>query len=777
MNAAATARWLANAIGQVVKSSKFCVAGTMPAVQPDIEVDGLGAIRLPLRPALAKKLVGRCRVAPYGKGTKTLVDKNVRNTHELDPKDFRLSPSWNAAVASAAKQAAAQLGLPAERVEAKLYKLLVYEKGGFFLPHRDSEKHDRMLASLIVVLPSPFRGGRLIVRHGAVDQKLAFEDAAFGKAACFAAFYADCEHEVERVTYGVRLALAYNLVLNPNPANSAKSTKPNAPAEVLTDSIQAWTTKQPAKPLVFALDHQYTQRGLAVDLLKGADRQLADVVASAAVKADCLVYLAQVSRHLLQFADDGSLFESYSRYSYRAPRQSAITVGETFEDELNGADWTDLQGKKQPWGPIGLDLAAIVSSTPINDWKPTSEDFEGYTGNAGNTLDRWYHRSAIIVWHRDHHYDVIAKAGATPSLPLFCQMVNRLAKTAKKRQEAARRDCIQFARAIVGRWERSSLGAGQSPGKKDRPLDHFSKHLLMLRDRDTIAQFLTILSERDPTLPLASLVVAACREFGWSAFSQELKMLITARPDRRGTFDLPLRDVEWLAAFCCDLSTDSSKLPLAGELCAMAVDRYCETRPEYPLYYSRRDEREISVAEQSLAFLLQALAASGRDDDLSRVLRYVRESPKRFSLDNCQVPALLMLIPWSRQRLGSVHPQFKSWLDEVRGHLIRATAKKPTAPADWARPAEVDCKCEFCAELNAFLADPDNKVGRIPAREDARTHLTSVIWQFQCDVKHALERKGSPYALVLTKTTGSFARAVKRFDRDRRLLKSLQPIS
>jgi hypothetical protein len=47
-------------------------------------------------------------------------------------------------------------------------------------------------------------------------------------------------------------------------------------------------------------------------------------------------------------------------------------------------------------------LSAIVSSIPIDDWQPTSEEFEGYTGNAGNTLDRWYHRSAIVVWHRNN---------------------------------------------------------------------------------------------------------------------------------------------------------------------------------------------------------------------------------------------------------------------------------------------------------------------------------------------------------------------------------------
>ena len=85
---------------------------------------------------------------------------------------FRLGGAWNAAIADAMRPVAEQLGLPAEQLEARLYKLLVYEKGGFFLPHRDSEKHDRMVASLIVVLPNPFEGGTLIVRHGAAKAEV-----------------------------------------------------------------------------------------------------------------------------------------------------------------------------------------------------------------------------------------------------------------------------------------------------------------------------------------------------------------------------------------------------------------------------------------------------------------------------------------------------------------------------------------------------------------------------------------------------------------------------
>jgi hypothetical protein len=139
-----TVEWLANAIGEATRSAKFCVAGSLPVVDPQIEVEGLGPIKLPLKPTMAKKLVACCQPAPYGKGTETLVDTRVRKTYELDPKNFSLSDAWNSAIAEATRTVAEPLGLPADRLEARRYKLLVYEKGGFFLPHRDSEKHDRM---------------------------------------------------------------------------------------------------------------------------------------------------------------------------------------------------------------------------------------------------------------------------------------------------------------------------------------------------------------------------------------------------------------------------------------------------------------------------------------------------------------------------------------------------------------------------------------------------------------------------------------------------------
>ena len=777
MSVSTTARWLSEAIRQATRSAKFCVAGCLPVTDPGIEVDGVGAIKLPLKRPLTKQLVAQCRVAPYGKGTQTLVDRKVRNTFELDPKKFRLSREWNSAVDRAAQLTAPQLGLSPEQIEARLYKLLVYEKGGFFLPHRDSEKHDGMVASLIVVLANPFEGGSLVVRHGAVKQTLHFEQAAQGKLPCYAAFYADCEHEVERVTHGVRLCLAYNLVLRPKRAKPAGAGKRAAPADLLTESIRSWVANQPTKPLVFALAHHYTERGLSLELLKGADRQLAAQVVPAAEEADCLVHLAQVSRHLLQFADDGSLERSHYRGYRRGyqPRRE-IEIGETFEDELSGAQWTDLHGKKQPWGDIPLELSAIVSSMPIDEWKPASEDFEGYTGNAGNTLDRWYHRSALVLWHRAHHFDVVASCGAAISIPLFRSMAVKLDKTPKKRLEEARTDCIRFARAIIARWPRSTIYRHRPT--HELPLNHdFPNLLLKLHDRDTIALLLSKLADQDQTLRLDALVVAAWREFGWTAFVQELRQLMATPADNLGRQVIPPRDLAWLSAFCLDKTADPNKLALAHELCSLAVERFCAPRPARPACHGPSTRREPSVSEASLPLLLKALIASGRDEDLSRVIEFVERSSEEFSLDDCQVPSLKTMVPWSAKQIGQVHAQLLSWLASVRQELESATARQPVPPADWARPADVACTCRFCAQLNAFLADPDHEVGRIPAREDARHHVIDLIGRHQCDVNHALERSGSPYSLVLTKTTGSFKRAAKRFEADCRLLEALDEVS
>jgi hypothetical protein len=174
--------------------------------------------------------------------------------------------------------------------------------------------------------------------------------------------------------------------------------------------------------------------------------------------------------------------------------------------------------------------------------------------------------------------------------------------------------------------------------------------------------------------------------------------------------------------------------------------------------------------------LLRALASSGRDDDFARVMRLIQESPNEFSLDFGHLPALKSLIPWSHKKFGSIYPPLQSWFETVRNELERSTAEEPVPPSDWARPVAVECRCNFCTQLNTFLADPRTEIVQIPAGEERRQHLIHQIQRHKCDVKHSLERSGRPYSLILTKTTGSHDRAVVRYKKDRRLLRELEAL-
>jgi hypothetical protein len=90
-------------------------------------------------------------------------------------------------------------------VSAELYKLLVYEREGFFLPHRDTEKTGGMFG-IWWSLPSAHRGGELRIRHAGREVTVDTSAAEFSELS-YAAFYADCEHEALPVRAGNRICL------------------------------------------------------------------------------------------------------------------------------------------------------------------------------------------------------------------------------------------------------------------------------------------------------------------------------------------------------------------------------------------------------------------------------------------------------------------------------------------------------------------------------------------------------------------------------------------
>ena len=267
---------LLEALGE---SSQFVTSGSLSPVLPGLDVKAVGSIGSPASPADAKRLIAKAAHAPYGRGEETIVDTKVRRVWQIDPSQVVCrNPEWNAHITAIVEAVKQEFSIN-EMVSPILYKLLIYDKGSFFAPHRDSEKTPGMFATLVVCLPSRHEGGALIVKHGGQTKTIDFGGADSEFKTQYASFYADCQHEIRPVTSGFRICLVYNLAI------AGKQQQPEAPrldtaveqaAGLLRDLFGDASTNRSKIAVPFR--HQYSEAGLEPEQLKGADRTRADVL-------------------------------------------------------------------------------------------------------------------------------------------------------------------------------------------------------------------------------------------------------------------------------------------------------------------------------------------------------------------------------------------------------------------------------------------------------------------------------------------------------------------
>eukprot|EP00170_Pyropia_yezoensis_P003834 contig_16015_g3845 len=148
-----------DALDGLTAPGAFATGGLLHGLpDPGLAVAGVGPVALPLSDAAAAALDAVCEAAPYGHGQETVVDETVRRARQAPAAHVTTAPGWDAALQKAASQVVAtRLGLPDVPVAAVLDKLVLYEAGGHFQAHQDTEKGPGMFATLVVQLPTAAR--------------------------------------------------------------------------------------------------------------------------------------------------------------------------------------------------------------------------------------------------------------------------------------------------------------------------------------------------------------------------------------------------------------------------------------------------------------------------------------------------------------------------------------------------------------------------------------------------------------------------------------------
>jgi hypothetical protein len=667
---------------------------------------------------------------------------------------------WRRALEPALGTIRQRLGLP-EGVELTvvLDKLLVYGPGQFFASHQDSERDDDMVGTLVVTLPSRHEGGAIVVEHH--GEKQSIRGAAQGATdVSLLAFYADCRHEVKPVRSGHRISLTYHL-LRRGEAKERPQLRP-ATTSRLAATVEAyfstpvaprygWSGPQRPDRLVYLLDHEYTQKSLGWDHLKNADRLRATALREVAGRLDCEVYLALAEVHETWDCED----EWYGRRGrgrgYRDEDDdddAAHTLTDLLVDDVELRHWIGPDGRVAPGISATPSDEEICFTRPSVELDPFKSEYEGYMGNSGNTMERWYHRAAVVLWPRARNFVIRAKMSPSWAIGEIAAQVKAGAV-----DEARGR-----ARELVPFWK------GTAPPESSVTfVPRLLAALAVLDDADLAFELLSPLGPHrlgERAMPAFAALVER-HGLAWA------RRLFSAWSDN-SRHDTP----PWLGALprLCEVLT-------AGGEHGQAFALWLLSREVAAIKRRRVDERRTPGARaeevatrhlDDIVALLAAVAAISAPAVRDELVAVLVAPGTALPLATAGVLLRKIREKWTPAEVQALG--LHAFHRHVVEALAAALAAPERSPEDWTIEPPIGCDCALCRQLAAFLRDRDRTRHAWPLAEQQRRHVHEMIEGHRLPVTHTTLRQGRPYTLVLTKQAALFEREAAERSRRKTLL-------
>ena len=748
---------LESAVKSVSRPGDYFVEGRLEAAMPSMRVRPVGTIAFPILDAQVRSLVDAAERAPYGRGPDTVLDPSVRDCWQIDARRVQLSGAgWKKTIRSILKAVSDGLGCPRDSLRARLYKLLVYEQGGFFSEHRDTEKVDGMVATLVVALPTAGSGGDLVIRHLDRESTVDLQVDEPGELA-FAAFYADCVHRTMPVESGHRVSLVFNLIMKPG--GSVPLTGPpdySAQVNEVSGILSEWAQSEHGpKKIVWLLEHGYSQVGLSQAALKGLDETVGQTLARAAEQSGCVLQSATLSIEESCLPED----EGIGGHGWRVDLTGhPCPVEEVYEWSYSLEAWgePDLTGSELPAIPL-LNEEALPEGS-LDDAEPDEQVLFEASGNEGVTLERSYRRAAFVLWPRSKEASVIA-AGSIDSA---IQYVERMLAEGPINGDTAP-EGPELVAQLIDSWPQQrrseySWPPDQSPSHSDSSLPSMLALLSKVSDETQTTRFLceVVATQYDAKMNVA--LVPFLRRAKPSTLCQFFPAFMQA--------NIPLRPGEALALVTRLRTNLPSRvrsewegvLGMAMQAAIQALpEAFTPTLPEGAPEWTRPDPQVLDA--ESVCNLFAVCLGLEQHMEAEKAAGLVSRYPEQ--VDPCRtIPNALKALCDSEPEFARSRAFHSLWHHSSRC-LLERSAVQPQAPKDERIEAPIHCRCEHCEELKAFCLDPDAKTKRFRAVQFVRSHVEFSIRTANLDIEFRTETYGRPYTLVCEKVPKSYRRRLE----------------
>lgn len=715
-----------NCLKDVKGSGKFVTAHTVPFLFPGLQIEGIGELSYPINDVQAKALISTAHKAPFGKGKETVLDNNVRSAWEINADKLTFhGKQWAIFLNKILGDIKPELGIEDYAISAHLYKMLIYEKGDFFLQHKDSEKEKGMFGTLIIALPARHTGGELVVSFDNKDEVVDFAKDSNDYKISYAAFYADCDHEVKPVTAGYRVCLVYNLI-------QEKTGEKIEPATVETHAVQLANIikeqEQPGdiKPYIVLLGHQYTPENFSEQSLKLNDRYKADILFSAAQKLGFYAKMCLVTSYLAGMPEDGGGYDD-------ADEDAAME--EVFDESLDIEHWAESE--VPALNAVSFEEEDLITSFALKDDQPILKEATGYMGNYGPDLMHWYHYAAVVIWSPPTNAQLLPLQNAASQLAWINYFNKNYGPVSHPESRA-----IELI---------LSNGLNNNNSKKQS-------------DCNAIADW--IINTKNETFFLR-LPEQLCKSYFINIDAAHWLKLIAfyGAETTEKIFELLTQNIT-LPVLVHLLSVVRSLL-VSGQYEHLITSQMAKL-PHYLSEISKNQSDEKPHINHNILsdvfYLVQQIPQT--EAWVNNVAAIITGYNQRDYINNILTPAILAL-----PVLTSVAYKV---LISCREYVEHRVNNKPQPPTDWSRqvPVTASDKKQWQV-LNEFLESPHQQVFDYRAIQNARNEMEHAISRVVIDLRTETIRKGSPHTLRITKTQAAYHRQMKDWKEDVMLLEKI----
>jgi len=693
-------------------------------VFPGIEVEGVGELSYPINEWQAKALIQQAHKAPFGKGSQTVFDDTVRRAWEIDSSMLKFKGNqWPKFLNKALDMIKPDLGIEDYKISASFYKMLIYEKDSFFLPHRDSEKEKGMFGTLIIGLPSKHSGGELAVRFDGQEKLVRFDAYSDNYEIPYAAFYADCEHEIKPLVSGYRICLVYNLIQD--------ETGKKIQAEPLEKHVKKLVTilkndeeDNSTIPKIILLGHQYTPENFSAKSLKLNDRIKAEALLSAATLAGYYVKMCLVTSYIA-----GS--PAWDGYDDEPDEDTAME--EVFDETLNIEHWVN-EGVP-PLRNIQFEEKDLLAAFHINDDEPIVKESTGYMGNYGPDLMHWYHYGAVMLWSKKIHEQLLPQQSIANKLEwvaYYNNNRNRLSESEKA-----------LCESILS-------------GNLDNESHHSAPDYNVIADWLTGMNDTTYFEEKGNRLLQNHFLKIDTAH--WAKLAETYPAKYLEKLFRQIVADANLRTTTHLLAILNALSAQTA--------CSEIVASLMKALPEYLNTLNKKGKPLVTA--KSLLDILTLESNMPQDETWIKTMASLLTLHKERNYINTilatEIISLKKCTPLANKILATCQDDLQYRVDN-----------KPQPPTDWSRPVPDDpLHTSQWKLLAAFMQSPDIQIFDYRKNQSERNELEHAIKSVETDLKTETIKKGSPYTLRIIKTQDAYKRQMNEWNEDVVLLEKVK---